>query len=105
MSLGTVPSEGELLEQVAHDYRQRGYDVVREPALGERPSFLGPLVPDLIAKKGAKTSSLKSSAPRFLDSLTACVHCLKYSESSLIGGFDWYTSGPKVNLRCSRCQR
>lgn len=80
MSLGTVPSERELLEQVADDYRQRGYDVVREPAPGERPSFLGPLVPDVIAKKGRENLVIevkRTKIPRLSHSLRALLEALR----------------------------
>ena len=80
MSVGSVRTERELMEQVAQDYRRRGYDVILAPTPERRPPFLGHLVPDLIAQRGDENIVIEVKrvrTPRLPRSLRALLEALR----------------------------
>jgi Holliday junction resolvase len=80
MSVSSAPAERDLVERVAQDYRQRGYDVIQTPSPDRKPSFLGHIVPDLIAQKGDEKIVIEVKrvrTPRLPPSLRALLEALR----------------------------
>lgn len=48
-------SEARLVQQVADEYRGKGYDVVLEPGADQLPTVLAPYRPDIIARRDDET--------------------------------------------------
>ena len=74
MQTGTADLEVQRLQEVAREYRARGYDVILEPKRDQLPVALAPYSPDLIARKGdesvvveVKTRTSLAEAPQVRD--------------------------------------
>ncbi len=76
MATPTVNTERERLLKLAQEYRDKGYEVLFEPNLEDRPDFLKSYRPDMIARRGdeavvievkSRTSFNSSSTQYLLD--------------------------------------
>ena len=69
-----IPSAGQRAQELAQEYRNKGYEVIPEPSPEQLPDFLGEYRPDLLVRKGSesivvevKTRSSLAENPRLRD--------------------------------------
>ena len=69
-----ILSERQRVQELAQEYRSKGYEVIPEPSPEQLPDFLGEYRPDLLVRKGSestvvevKTRSSLAENPRLRD--------------------------------------
>ncbi len=69
-----IPSEKQRAQELAQEYRSKGYEVIPAPSPEQLPDFLGEYRPDLLVRKGSesivvevKTRSSLAKNPRLRD--------------------------------------
>jgi REase_AHJR-like protein len=62
-SQASLAREQRTIEQIAEEYRSKGYDVLVEPSGSDLPPFLGDQHPDLIARRGEEQLVIELRLP------------------------------------------